>query len=162
MPISTAADYVVRSNKMFLLEMKSASELDSRVITLIPTIVFMIGTFTLIFKAFHRRTHRSTPLRIKFYRVNLIFLESSNVIYYFQELGFHWTYFYLIRIWFLIIKIFKWGSIKLNNYVEVSNSWISLNIFSVKITISEIWIYKEFLLRPEYCRRIVPTRFIWL
>lgn len=73
---TNAVQFVVNTNLRFLSEMKSAAELDTRIISLIPSIVFMVGAFALIFKVFHRRTHRLTPYKIRFYRVdfNLMYI----------------------------------------------------------------------------------------
>ncbi|KAI4471173.1 sodium/chloride dependent transporter [Holotrichia oblita] len=152
MSTANAVQFLINTNLRFLSEMKSAAELDSRIITLIPSIIFMIGAFALIFKVFHRRTHRLTPYKIRFYR----------------ELGFHWTYFYLIRIWFLVIKVFRWGSLKLTDFVKKSeytknyeNADVSLHaillvlLFACSLTPCIIVILKH------YMRHTIPDFLMW-
>nr|XP_022905342.1 uncharacterized protein LOC111417333 isoform X2 [Onthophagus taurus] len=93
---------IYRYHSKFVQEMQQASQFDSRTITLLPSIIFLVGSFSLIYQIFHKRNTRFTPTRLRIYR----------------ELGFHWTYFYIVRMWLVVIKGFKMANSSLEHYVS--------------------------------------------
>ncbi|GJQ70887.1 hypothetical protein Trydic_g804 [Trypoxylus dichotomus] len=94
-----------------------------------------------------------TPYRIRLYR----------------ELGFHWTYFYLMRIWFLVIKIFRWGSLKLNNYVQKSEyakehlfASIGIDIMVVLLLFTCSFVPSIVVAFKQYMRSTIPDFLMWI
>ncbi|XP_050312023.1 uncharacterized protein LOC126747429 isoform X2 [Anthonomus grandis grandis] len=90
--------FLVRSFKkrhgQFLEHLFEASQLfPGSLYSILPTALFLTSVFAILYSQFHRPTDRF----------------SNWTTWTLKETVFHWAYFYATRIWFIILKVFKWG-----------------------------------------------------
>lgn len=67
----TTVQYIGNLHKEFLTDFLRAAQLDDRLESSLPTFVFIIFTFILIHRTFHRRSNFIPVLQLLLYRVSL-------------------------------------------------------------------------------------------
>ena len=75
MSVSIAERFLLQ-NKAFLQEVKSAGQVNDNVFTLLPTVIFGLGTFAVIYKSLHGRSHAMTSRKLWWYRVRKFPFEN--------------------------------------------------------------------------------------
>ncbi|XP_044762147.1 uncharacterized protein LOC123319311 [Coccinella septempunctata] len=90
----------------FVKDIYEGSKLYEPGLSALPTFVFFISSFILLFDHFHRFTRRRTRWKTFIYR----------------ELGLQSSFFYLTRFWFIVMRLFKWTSLYFDDYVEKVSS----------------------------------------
>lgn len=88
----------------FFKEIKYSAQFDANPISILPSVFFLIGSFFILHRLIHRRTHPSTPLHIWIYRVRL----SKLLTYYFSK------YVAFPGIWFSLDLFLHYKSLVVN------------------------------------------------
>ncbi|KAL3285112.1 hypothetical protein HHI36_019236 [Cryptolaemus montrouzieri] len=144
----------------FLKDVYDGSKLYESTVSAIPTVIFLISSFVLVYENFHRYTRRMTSWK-------------SFVC---REFGLQSTFFYLTRFWFVIMKLFKWMSTYFENYVETISQpmevyfnklFTKFCLFSILTCVSLIpptimviqYCFKENIM-PNFLRWAAENRFL--
>lgn len=107
--------------------------------SVVPTIIFLCWTFIILFLNVHTVAISFRNLKTLFYQVcihskkdnlrmcrifqnwinylmskfpGIVILICNNII--FQQITFHWIFFYVARLWFLFIKFSRWLTMKMD------------------------------------------------
>ncbi|XP_018334441.1 uncharacterized protein LOC108743382 isoform X1 [Agrilus planipennis] len=113
-------NYLLKLQHNFMNTIMESAIVDKNSLSVIPTILFIFNSFFLFHHLIHRRTFRHTKWKTWFYR----------------ELTFQWAYFYMIRMWFLLIRAVRWSIIFLeynisrNNLKKTSLFWSDGKFFN--------------------------------
>lgn len=100
----------------FLHDLREGSKLfPDNQYSMVPTVVFLVTAFALIYRQFHKNTHNLTSLKSKLCK----------------DLIFQWTYFYTARIWFMFLKACRW-------VVHFSESSLSKNASADEIHYNQL------------------------
>ncbi|KAJ8927897.1 hypothetical protein NQ314_019525 [Rhamnusium bicolor] len=146
-------DYLVKMHSKFLQDVMASSQLDSNPYTTVPTIIFLVCAFVLLYLQFHRYTFPTTRWKTRLYK----------------DVIFHWVYFYIARIWFLFLKFGRYIISTLDSYIEMTcrKDEIFVNqtinhalVFMLALTLSMVPLL--ILSVQQIYRRNMPNFFIWV
>ncbi|KAK9882591.1 hypothetical protein WA026_022219 [Henosepilachna vigintioctopunctata] len=93
---------LLKLHSKFLTDIYHGSKLYEHSVSAIPSFIFFVFSFVLLFEHFHRYSRRRTRWKMYIYR----------------ELGFQSSFFYVTRFWFIVMKLFKWISAYFEHYIE--------------------------------------------
>ncbi|XP_018573070.1 uncharacterized protein LOC108912345 [Anoplophora glabripennis] len=146
-------NYIRKQHTRYLDSALESSKLDPNPYSIVPTLIFLSCTFVLLYFHLHRYTFPSTRWKTRLYK----------------DAVFHWIYFYLVRIWFLFMKLGRYLLSVLDNYIEMTSpkEEIFVNqtinhalIFMFALTLSTV----PFLILcvSQVTRRNIPNFLMWV
>lgn len=144
---------IIELHSKFVEEFYAASKFDERNFTVIPTLLFTIGLFLFTHTMMFRNVYNITSFKLNCYRT----------------LGFHWTIFYVMRIWFLILKALRWTSSSLEThlkkYSEENRKTISSTVFH-NFTFVFVFLLgllpSVFIVINIFTKRNIPNFLLWI
>ncbi|KAJ8919807.1 hypothetical protein NQ315_006336 [Exocentrus adspersus] len=89
----------------YLRDFLASSRLDSNPYSIVPSMVFLSCTFTLLYLHLHQYTFPSTRWKSKLYK----------------DVVFHWIFFYVVRIWLLSMKFGRYLLSMMDDYIEMTS-----------------------------------------
>ncbi|XP_019874150.1 uncharacterized protein LOC109602263 [Aethina tumida] len=146
-------DQIKELNSEFLERTFHYSLLNNNNYSVVPTIIFLCWTFIILFLNVH-------TVAISFRNLKTLF---------YQQITFHWIFFYVARLWFLFIKFSRWLTMKMDvllisyspkDYVYVSRLLSRMCIFVIVLSVAIIPMLMLFM--QELYRRDIHDFLIWL
>ncbi|KAJ8959471.1 hypothetical protein NQ318_022168, partial [Aromia moschata] len=146
-------DRLVKVHSKFVKNLIASSRLDSNPYSIIPTVIFLFCTFVLLFLQFYRYTFPSTRWKTRLYK----------------DLLFHWVFYYITRLWFMLLRFGRYIITTLDYYIEMTcvkdemfiNQMINhALVFMFVLTVSMVPLL--ILSVQQMYRRNIPNFLMWV
>lgn len=152
-------------SKFVQTSITSAQFLPSSIYSAIPSFIFFVSSFILLYEHIHRNTTGRTKWTTRLVRVSQDFCKTDQKQNC-QDFKFHWIYFNATRLWYLFMSCFRKLLAVAEDYVETYLDEKDINLImthsAAAIFVTTLAIFPIFLIYVNYCTTYdMPNFLMW-